>query len=131
MKREDERSILRHPTYGTVSGQECENRRQHVAQNEYIMTNVCGRRERNCTSAHRVLDVAYAHAARFIPTCKKRRAGLPKKRDCRCQIFWQCPEDGLFIYQTTTKIGRANRCPARVSREPRASPPDHLTANQV
>lgn len=27
----------------------------------------------------------------------------------RCQIFRQCPEDGLFIYQTATKIGRANR----------------------
>lgn len=40
------------------------------------------------------------------------------------------PEDRLFIYQTTTKIGRASRRPARVSREPRVST-DHLTANQV
>lgn len=33
----------------------------------------------------------------------------------RCQIFRQCSEDGLLIYQTATKIGRANRRRSRLT----------------
>lgn len=61
------------------------------------------------------------HQPRFLPVNYRSRSSsssdsiygaasaAAQKTADRCQIFRQCPEDGLFIYQTATKIGRANR----------------------
>lgn len=98
----------------------------NTAYHEHITTNVYGQRNQ-IACPHCILDVA-SRTHYPVHSYVRRRARRQKRLPLPNLLAM--PEDRLFIYQTTTKIGRANRRAVCISREPRISA-DHLTANQV